>query len=107
MPYGLKNALSIFVRAMNKTFGDLIRVRVEVYLDDTVVKTRRGSTLVEDMTLVFDRLRTTCTDLNLEKCVVGVFGWEVDGVPGFTPGHQGKHRQDQGNQGNEASCPHQ
>jgi hypothetical protein len=33
---------------MCKTFSDLIRDIVEVYVDDIVVKTRRGSTLVED-----------------------------------------------------------
>jgi hypothetical protein len=72
MPYGLKNALPTFVRAMSKTFGDLIRHRVEVYVDDIVVKTKRGSTLVEDLTLVFDRLRATRTKLNPDKCVFGV-----------------------------------
>jgi hypothetical protein len=72
MPYGLKNALSTFVRAMSKTFGDLIRDKVEVYVDDIVVKTKRGSTLVEDLTLVFDRLRATRTRLNPDKCVFGV-----------------------------------
>jgi hypothetical protein len=54
MPYGLRNALPTSVRAMNKTFGDLIRNIVEVYVDDIVVKTKEGSTLVEDLTLVFD-----------------------------------------------------
>jgi predicted DNA-binding protein len=34
MPYGLKNALPTSVRAMHKTFGDLIRDIVEVYVDD-------------------------------------------------------------------------
>jgi hypothetical protein len=72
MPYGLKNALPTFVRAMCKTFGDLIRDKVEVYVDDIVVKTRRGSTIVEDLPLVFDRLRATRTKLNLEKCIFGV-----------------------------------
>jgi hypothetical protein len=72
MPYGLKNALPTFVRAMSKTFGDLIRDKVEVYVDDIVVKTKRGSTLVEDLALVFDRLRATRTKLNPDKCVFGV-----------------------------------
>ena len=72
MPYGLKNALPTFVWAMSKTFGDLIRDKVEVYVDDIVVKTRRGSTVVEDLTLVFDKLRATRTKLNLEKCIFGV-----------------------------------
>jgi hypothetical protein len=72
MPYGLKNALPTFVRVMSKTFGDLIRDRVEVYVDDIVVKTKRRSTLVEDLTLVFDKLWATRTKLNPDKCVFGV-----------------------------------
>jgi hypothetical protein len=72
MPYGLKNALPTFVRAMSKTFGDFIRDKVEVYVNNIVVKTKRGSTLVEDLTLVFDKLRATRTKLNLDKCVFGV-----------------------------------
>jgi hypothetical protein len=60
------------VRAMSKTFGDLIRDKVEVYVDDIIVKTKRGSTLVEYLTLVFDRLRATRTKLNPDKCVFGV-----------------------------------
>jgi hypothetical protein len=64
--------LPTFVRAMSKTFGDLIRNKVKVYVDDIVVKTKRGSTLVEYLALVFDRLRATRTKLNPDKCVFGV-----------------------------------
>jgi hypothetical protein len=85
-PYGLKNALPIFVRATSKTFGDLIRDRVEVYIDDIVVKTKRGSTLVEDLTLVFDKLRATRMKLNLDKCVFGVSAGKL---LGFLVSHQG------------------
>jgi hypothetical protein len=86
MPYGLKNALPTFVRAMSKTFGDLIRDKVEIYVDDIVVKTRRGSTLVEDLTLVFDKLRVTRTKLNPDKCVFGVFAGKL---LGFLVSHRG------------------
>jgi hypothetical protein len=72
MLYSLKNALPTFVLAMSKTFGDLIRDKVEVYVDDIMVKTNRGSTLVEDLTLVFDKLRATRTKLNPDKCVFGI-----------------------------------
>jgi hypothetical protein len=40
MPYGLKNALPTFVCAMHKTFDDLIRDLVEVYVDDIIVKVK-------------------------------------------------------------------
>jgi hypothetical protein len=72
MPYGLKNALPTFVRAMSKTFRDLIRDKVEVYVDDIVVNTKRGLTLVEDLALVFYRLQAPHTKLNPDKCVFGV-----------------------------------
>jgi hypothetical protein len=59
---------------------------VEVYVDDIVVKTKRGSTLVEDLTLVFDRLRATRTKLNPNMCVFGSSQGSC-WVPGFIPGH--------------------
>jgi len=86
MPYGLRNALPTFLRGMNFTFRDLIRNIVEVYVDDIVVKTREGSTLLEDLTLVFDRLRTTRTKLNPEKCVFGVSAGKL---LGFLVSHRG------------------
>jgi hypothetical protein len=72
MPYDLRNALSTFVQAMSKTFGDLIRDKVEIYVNDIVVKTREGSATVEDLALVFGKLRATRTKLNPEKCIFGV-----------------------------------
>jgi dsDNA-binding SOS-regulon protein len=69
MPYGLKNALSTFVRAMYKTFGDLIRDLIEVYVDDIVVKIKSRASLLDNLAQVFYRLRTTRTKLNPDKCV--------------------------------------
>jgi hypothetical protein len=51
-----------------------------------VVKTKRGSTLVEDLTLVFDKLRATRTKLNPDKCVFGV---SVGKLLGFLDSHRG------------------
>jgi hypothetical protein len=72
MSYGLKNVLPTFVRVMHKTFRDLIRGLVEVYVDDIVVKIKSHSSLVDNLTIVFDRLRLTHTMLNPDKCMFGV-----------------------------------
>jgi hypothetical protein len=72
VPYGVKNTLPTFVRAMHKTFGDLIRDLVEVYVDDIIVKVKSSASLLDNLALVFDRLRLTRTKLNPEKCVFGV-----------------------------------
>ena len=57
-----------------------------MYVDDIVVKTKVGSTLVEDLTLVFDRLRATRTKLNPEKCIFGVSAGKL---LGFLVSHRG------------------
>jgi hypothetical protein len=56
MPYGLKNALPISMRAMHKTFGDLIRNLIEVYVDDIIVKIKSRASLLDNLAHVFDRL---------------------------------------------------
>ena len=86
MPYGRRNALPLFLRVMNKTFGDQIRNIVEVYVDDIMAKIKEGSTLVEDLTLVFDRLHSTRMKLNPEKCVFGVSARKL---LGFLVSHRG------------------
>ena len=78
--------MPMFLRVMNKTFGDQIRNIVEVYVDDIMAKIKEGSTLVEDLTLVFDRLHSTCTKLNPEKCV---FGISARKLLGFLVSHWG------------------
>jgi hypothetical protein len=72
MPYGLKNALPTFVCAMHKTFSDLIRDSVEVYVDDIVAKIKSRVSLSDNLALVFNRLRSTRMKLNPDKCVFGV-----------------------------------
>jgi hypothetical protein len=56
MPYSLKNALPTFVRAMHKTFDDLIRDLIEVYVDYIIVKIKSRVSLLDNLAQVFDRL---------------------------------------------------
>ena len=86
MPYGLKNALPTFVRAMHKMFEDLIRTIVEVYVDDIVVKTKQHASLLDNLALVFGKLRVTRTKLNPDKCVFGVSAGKL---LGFLVSHRG------------------
>jgi hypothetical protein len=79
MPYGLKNALPTFMRAMHKTFGDLIRDLIEVYVIDIVVKVKASASLLVNLALVFDRLCLTRTKLNPDKCVFGVTAGKLFG----------------------------
>ena len=45
---------------------------VEAYVDEVVIKTRHIKTLIDDLRLTFDNLRTYDIKLNPEKCVFGV-----------------------------------
>jgi hypothetical protein len=86
MPYGLKNDLPTFVRAMHKIFGDLITDLIEVYVDDIIVKIKSHASLLDNLTLAFDRLHSMRTMLNPDKCVFGVLAGKL---LGFVVSHWG------------------
>jgi hypothetical protein len=72
---------------VDSTYGcDLIRDLVEVYVDDIVVKIKSHSSLLDNLTIVFDRLCLTCTMLNTDKCVFKV---STGKVLGFLVLHRG------------------
>ena len=47
MLFGLKNAGATYQRAMNAIFHDMLGNRMEVYIDDIVVKSKRVGELVD------------------------------------------------------------
>jgi hypothetical protein len=85
MPYGLRNALPTFVRALHKTFGDLIRDLVEVYVDDIVVMIQSHASLPDNLAIVFNMLHSMFMILNPDKCVFRV---SVGKLLGFLVLHQ-------------------
>ena len=57
MSFGLKNAGAIYQRAIQKCLEDKIKDNlVQAYVDDIVVKTKKASTLVDDLNCTFTSL---------------------------------------------------
>ena len=72
MPFGLKNAGATYQRMIQTCLETQIGKTVEAYVDDVVIKTRHVESLIDDLRLTFDNLRTYDIKLNPEKCVFGV-----------------------------------
>ena len=72
MPFGLKNACATYQRMIQRCPETQIGKTVEAYVDDVVIKTRHIESLIDDLRLMFDNLRTYDIKLNPEKCVFGV-----------------------------------
>nr|XP_009757669.1 PREDICTED: uncharacterized protein LOC104210465 [Nicotiana sylvestris] len=72
MPFGLKNAGATYQRAMQNIFDDMLHKRVECYIDDLVVKTKSRHYHLEDIRIVFKRLRKFDLKMNPLKCAFGV-----------------------------------
>ena len=72
MPFGLKNAGATYQCMIHTCLEKQIIKTVEAYVDDVVIKTRRVETLIDDLYLTFDNLRTYDIKLNPENCVFGV-----------------------------------
>ena len=72
MPFGLKNAESIYQRMITKMFESQLGKNIEVYIDDIVVKSKEVSDHVDDLRNIFETLRKHKLRLNASKCSFGV-----------------------------------
>ena len=72
MPFRLKNASATYQRMIQTCLEKQIGKTVEAYVDDVVIKTRHVKTLIDNLRLTFENLRTYDIKLNPEKCVFGV-----------------------------------
>jgi hypothetical protein len=72
MPFGLKNAGATFQRAMRACLGSQMGRNIDAYIDDIVVKARKGKDLVQDLQETFDNLRKISLKLNPAECTFGV-----------------------------------
>ncbi|GBN06046.1 Retrovirus-related Pol polyprotein from transposon 17.6 [Araneus ventricosus] len=68
MPFGLKNAPATFQRLMDQFRNGLPTVNILVYFDDIVVLSETFEQHIQDLKMVFDRLRKFKLCVNREKC---------------------------------------
>ena len=72
MPFGLKNAGATYQRLVTKMFRPLLRSTMEVYIDDTLVKSKQLPDHAAHLQQTFDLLREYGMKLNPLKCAFGV-----------------------------------
>jgi hypothetical protein len=72
MPFGLKNAVATFQRAVTDILRPAIGKTVEVYVDDILVKSREPEDHLADLEATFQLLRRYRMKLNASKCSFGV-----------------------------------
>jgi hypothetical protein len=72
MTFGLKNAGAPYQKAMNLTFHDLLRVLMEVYIDDVVVKSVGFEEHMINIKLSLERMKKYGLRMKPLKCAFGV-----------------------------------
>jgi hypothetical protein len=72
MTFGVKNVGATYQRAMNLIFHDLLRVLMEVYMDDVVVKSLGFKEHMTDLKLSLERMKKYGLQMNPLKCAFGV-----------------------------------
>ncbi|XP_076656357.1 uncharacterized protein LOC143361002 [Halictus rubicundus] len=82
MPFGLRNAPSVFQRAINQALSGLVNTFVVCYLDDIMIPAESIQQSLERLQLVLERLKLAGFSLNLNKCAflksrVEYLGFEV------------------------------
>jgi hypothetical protein len=68
IPFGLKNATSIFTRTMSKVFKDLGSKFLKVFVDDLNVHNKSWEEHLQHLDVVFFKLKEVNLKLNPNKC---------------------------------------
>lgn len=68
MPFGLKNAPSVFQRAIIKALGDLVNTYVVVYMDDILIVASSVDETLKRLDTILKVLTGKEFTLNLKKC---------------------------------------
>jgi hypothetical protein len=67
-----KDASATYQQAMNLIFHDLLGIILEVYIDDSMVKSAKFEGHLADLRLVFKKMRKYKLKMNMLKCAFGV-----------------------------------
>ena len=68
LPFGLINSPSVFERLMERVFAGLTYLILLIYLDDIIVFSKTFKEHLENLKVVFDRLKNVNLKLNPKKC---------------------------------------
>ena len=90
MPFKLKSDGSTLTRAVQIGFERQLHKNIEAYIDDTVVKTKDRSTLIQDLEETFANLRKIKLKLKHEKWMFGVPSGKLLGFLGSHRGIEAK-----------------
>ena len=72
MPFSLKNVGATYQRLVTKIFRRLIGMKMEVYIEDMLVKTKEQPDHTKHLQETFELLRTNSMKLNPLKCAFAV-----------------------------------
>ncbi|XP_056690374.1 uncharacterized protein [Spinacia oleracea] len=72
MPFRLKNAGATYQKLVDRVFASQKGRNIEVYVDDSIVKSRLANDHIDDLRETFETLRRFRMKLNPKKCVFGV-----------------------------------
>jgi hypothetical protein len=90
MPFGLKNAGATYQRMMQNCLRKQIGRNVQVYVDDIVIKTKKESTLLDDLRETFANLKRYKIKLNPKKVCLWCASRTTFGLPCVRQRHRGE-----------------
>ena len=77
MPFGLKNVSTTYQRMAIALLHDMMHNKVEVYVDDMIVKSKDREGHIINLRKFFKRIKDYRLRLNLQKCTFRVTAWKL------------------------------